>query len=241
MNYKKLKDTEINYSYEQITKYFKEYLKDLNVKLPHLYSNKQYTKDALTLVYLAHGYPNTNVVSKEELTHFIKNYYPNTNDVQQARHLSAQKGWYILSGTRKDNFNNNMLKAGEYKLLTLEKPYPSFNAMKRVDLFDDDYWAKLLIEYSDRCATCGSKNGERSYKWSNVITFLQKGHMDPTKQLEPGNIIPQCESCNRADLNNWIYNKKGRVVAVANPRIIERSNTKVQKEIYLILKDKFDK
>jgi hypothetical protein len=241
MKFKNLSDLEIDYSYKQITKYFHDYLENLSVKLPNLYSNKQYTKDALTLVYLVQGYPHTNVVTKEELTHFIKTFFPNTNDVQQARHLSAQKGWYILSGTRKDRYNGNFLKAGEYKLITLEKPYPSFNANRRIEFFDETYWGKLLDDYSHRCATCGSKNGEISYKWGNVVTFLQKGHMDPTKPLAPGNIIPQCESCNRADRNNWIYNKKGRVIGVANPRIIERSTLKVQKQIFEFLKDKFDK
>ena len=40
--------------------------------------------------------------------------------------------------------------------------------------------------------------------------------MDPSKPLEPGNIIPQCEKCNRADRNYWIYDEKGRVVGIAN-------------------------
>ncbi len=241
MAIKNLSKSNIESTYKEILFYFDKYLNHFNVKLPNLYSDNQFTKDALTLVYLSQGYPNTPVVTKEELTHFIKVFYPDTNDVQQARHLSAQKGWYILSGTRKDSFNNGSLKAGEYKLVSLEKPYPSFNAMKRVDLYDEDYWTKLQEEYSNRCATCGSKKGEKSFRWSNVITHLQKGHIDPTKPLEPGNILPQCESCNRADRNNWIYNEKGRVVAVANPRIIERSSIKIQREIYDILKEKFIK
>ena len=32
----------------------------------------------------------------------------------------------------------------------------------------------------------------------NEIVRLQKGHMDPSKPLEAGNIIPQCQVCNRA-------------------------------------------
>ena len=41
-------------------------------------------------------------VSKQELTDFIRQFYPETNDVQQARHLSKQKGYNIISGTRGD-------------------------------------------------------------------------------------------------------------------------------------------
>ncbi|MGB9852922.1 MAG: hypothetical protein ACPLPX_08695 [Candidatus Kapaibacteriota bacterium] len=77
-----------------------------------------YTKDASVLVYLARQYPNTRKVSKTELTDFIRKFYPDTNDVQQARHLAAQKGWNISSGTRSNGKFD--LKSGEYKLETLE-------------------------------------------------------------------------------------------------------------------------
>ena len=65
--------------------YLNEYLK----------KKGKYTKDALTLVYLAQGYPDTKVISKKELTEFIQKFYPDVLDVQQARHLGAQKGWFI--------------------------------------------------------------------------------------------------------------------------------------------------
>ncbi len=98
---RKLSGDEIGKIYKGICEYYNKYLKLYGVKLPKLINaQEQYTKDALVLVYLAQDYPNTNKVSKEELTHFIRQYYPNVADVQQARHLGAQKGWFIAAGGR---------------------------------------------------------------------------------------------------------------------------------------------
>ena len=62
----------------------------------------------------------------------------------------------------------------------------------------------------------------------------------PKGALEEGNIIPQCEKCNRADRNYWIYNEKGRVVKIANPKVIDNCSIKIQKEIYARLYKKFN-
>jgi len=59
--------------------------------------------------------------------------------------------------------------------------------------------------------------------------------------LEEGNIIPQCEKCNRADRNYWIYDKKGRVVAIANEKVIDKCSKEIQLKIYERLKKKFEK
>lgn len=226
---------EIESTYLMIRNYHDKYLKKKNVKLPELKKNGRYTKDALALVFLAQGYPNTKIVTKKQLTEFIREFYPSVNDVQQARHLAAQKGWFILSGTRKD-IASMELKPGEYKLVDLENSYPGFTAGRRVVVGGDGYFEALKAKYHYRCATCGSKEGERNFIWDNTITVLQKGHMDPNKPLEPGNIIPQCEKCNRADRNYWIYDEKGRVVSIANPIVVDRCSDEVKRAIYERLK-----
>jgi hypothetical protein len=109
-----LSDKEIKDTYAMIHSYHDKYLKQYGVKMPKLTGLKGFTKDALTLVYLAQGYPRTREVSKSELTEFIRGFYPEVNDVQQARHLGAQKGWFIAAGV--------VLQRGEYRLITLEKP-----------------------------------------------------------------------------------------------------------------------
>ena len=232
---KRLSKNKIGAIYKMICDYHGKYLKQHEVKLPRLVNTQgQYTKVALVLVYLAQGYPDTRKVSKGELTQFIRQYYPDTNDVQQARHLATQKGWFIAAGGR-DN-RDVVLSRGEYKLITLEKPYPAFHG-HRVEQAED--WEELKRQYGYRCATCGSKEGEPNIHWPNTITKLQKAHMDPNKPLIKGNIIPQCEKCNRADRNNWVYDERGRVIKLANPTIIKRSTKEIRWKVYKILYKEF--
>lgn len=232
---KKLSSADINSTYEMIQQHYDKYLKKYDVKLPKLTdAYKRYTKDALVLVYLSQNYPNTRKVSKNELTQFIRRYYPNTNDVQQARHLGAQKGWFIAAGGR-DN-RDVVLTRGEYQLVSLEKPYPAFHG-HRVEETED--WEVLKEQYGYRCATCGSKEGERNIHWPNTITKLHKAHMDPHKPLIKGNIIIQCEKCNRADRNNWVYDERGRAIKLANPNVIKRSDKEVRRKVYKILYEEF--
>lgn len=233
-----LSHDEIQAQYEQIKAYHKQYLAQQGVILPHLTHGKAYTKDALTLVYLSLDYPNTHMVSKKELTEFIRTFYPEVSDVQQARHLAAQKGWYILSGTRKDNASCS-IPPGEYKLDSLEMCYPGFTAQRRQESLGEEDWEALKARYDYRCACCGSEEGKPHRYWKNTITHLQQGHRDPSLPLEPGNIIPQCEKCNRPDRNYWVYDDKGRVVAVANDKVIDSCSEKVQKAIYTRLYRKY--
>ena len=235
----KLTDAEINKTYSLIQKYHNNYLKKLGVKLPNLRHRNSYTKDALVLVYLAQDYPDTKIISKTELTEFIKLYYPETNDVQQARHLGAQKGWFILSGTRNDNISSS-IPSGSYKLESLEKCYDGFTAARRDELFSNNYWEDLKKSYDYKCACCGSTEGKAHRYWRNKIVLLQKGHKDPNKPLEPGNIIPQCESCNRPDRNYWVYDDKGRVISIANEKIIDTCNNSIQEAIYKRLYKKYN-
>lgn len=94
--------------------------------------------------------------------------------------------------------------------------------------------------YGYRCVTCGSKEGKPNIHWPNTITRLQKAHLDPSNPLIAGNIIPQCEKCNRADRNNWVYDERGRVIKLANPNVIKRSDKKVRWRVYKILYEEFE-
>ena len=209
----------------------------MELKLPKLKNGDDYTKDALTLIYLAYNYPNTRIISKEELTNFIRQYYPNTNDVQQARHLGAQKGWWIVAGGR-DNIVEN-LERGTYKLYTLERPYPEFKSSRRLEDIGDD-WDEIKKRYQNRCATCGSEENKPHFHWRATKTILQKAHMNPEKPLTAGNIIPQCQKCNMGDRNRWVYDEKGRVIQLANAKLILSCSAKVQKEAYQLLHKKFN-
>ncbi len=228
----------IQSQFKIVSQYYTKYLSKFGVQLPALYRGSSFTKNALTLVYLSYGYPKTKSVSKQELTQYISHFHPGTVDVQQGRHLAAQSGWYIISSRRNDYGSDNM-PANSYKLVSLEEPYPDFTHERRTISGSYNFIA-IKANYKNRCATCGSKEGERGYVWGNVKTILQQGHMDPTKPLSNENTIPQCVSCNQADRNRWVYDKKGRVVAVANPEVILASSADVQRKAYLLLKEKFD-
>ena len=228
-------EEEIKNTYDLIKDYHKKFLEDLGVSLPDLKKNGKYVKDALALVYLAQGYPNTRPVSKNELTIFMRRFYPETTDVQQARHLANIRGWFILSGTRHDVASIE-LDDGYYQLKTLEEPYDKFNPERRKEFLNGDEWESMKKKYEYRCACCGSKEGEPHRYWKNTITKLQKGHMDPRKPLEPDNIIPQCEKCNRPDRNYWVYDEYGRVTNIASATIIDKCSDELKEEIFEKLK-----
>lgn len=206
-------DKEIESIYQMVEGYYNKYLASKKVLLPKL-KNKDgaYTKDALVLVALAEGYPNTKPISKTDLTNIVREFYPDVNDVQQARHLGTQKGWYIISGTRGEVIE---IPKGCYYLQSLEVPHPSFVEHRKTGIISDDFEA-IKKEYDYRCATCGSKENEPHFVRKNTIVQLQQGHMNPKKDLIAGNIIPQCQICNRPDRNRWVYDKTGRVIAVAD-------------------------
>lgn len=223
--------------YNLIKQYHGKYLKKFGVKLPKLHNGDgKFTMNALVLIYLSLGYPKTQIVSKTELTNFVRNYYPEVNDVQQARHLGAQDGWWIVAGGR-DNIVLDV-KKGSYQLFTLEQPYPDFKKGHRIT--NTGNFEKLKTQYGYRCATCGSREGEPHFHWSGTKTVLQKAHKDPNKPLESGNIIPQCQKCNRADRNRWVYDEKGRVIKLADPKFILNSDIEVLWQVYKILYKNFE-
>jgi hypothetical protein len=227
-------DKEIEEVYQIIKDYHEKYLKKHGVKLPKLkdaYGN--YVKDALVLVYLARFYPSTVSVMKDELTEFVRKFYPKINDVQQARHLGAQKGWFISAGGRD---NVHIHKLGEYRLITLERPYPHFKG-HRIETTGD--WGIIKQQYGNRCATCGSEEGKRNLQYPNTITKLQKSHIDPFKPLTEGNIFPQCQKCNRAYRNFWVFDERGRIRGIANPAIIKKCKEEIKRKIYKILYNEY--
>ncbi len=237
MNYIKLNIEDIKKQYAFIKDFHKKYLEKVGVKMPKLYDeNEKFTKNALVLVYLSINYPKTRVITKTEITNFIREFDPNVNDVQQPRHLGAQDGWWIVAGGR-DNIVLNTPR-GSYQLYSLEESYPGFKKGHRI--INTENWDEIKASYGYRCATCGSKEGNPHFHWSGTKTKLQKAHKDPNKPLVAGNIIPQCQKCNRADRNRWVYDNKGRVIKLAQPSFVKNFDKEVRWEIYKILFKEFN-
>ena len=225
---------EIDILYSKISEMHDKFLKQYNVKLPNLKVKNKYTLNALVLIYLYKKIGK--IVSKQELTEFLKNMGYKINDVQQARHLAQQSGWYILSGTRGDLECQNLnVKAGQYLLKTIEKPYPSYQNLKRTETLKANSWNELKKIYNNRCATCGSKEGEYNFLYPASITTLQQGHKDPGKSLTIENTIPQCQFCNRASRNYFVFDNKGRVEKIYDPNFILKSDKNIQKVMLQIL------
>ncbi|MBU4332435.1 hypothetical protein KKD19_01590 [Patescibacteria group bacterium] len=238
MAFLKLTKANINKQYKFIKEYHSKYLKKFGVKLPKLYDkNKKITKNALVLIYLSLGYPKTREITKTELTQFVRKFYPETNDVQQARHLGAQDGWWIVAGGR-DNIVLTV-KKGNYQLYSLEESYPSFKRGHRVT--ETGNWLKIKEQYGFRCATCGSRENKPHFHWSGTKTKLQKAHKDPNKPLAAGNTIPQCQKCNRGDRNRWVYDDNGRVIKLADANFVKNFDKDVRQKIYKILHKEFNR
>ena len=64
--------------------------------------------------------------------------------------------------------------------------------------------------------------------------------MDPNKPLVAGNIIPQCQKCNRGDRNRWVYDNKGRVIKLADANFVINFDKDVKQKIYKILYNEFN-
>ncbi|CDF28697.1 putative uncharacterized protein [Methanobrevibacter smithii CAG:186] len=235
-----VQDSKIEEYYSELKEYHEKYLKQYGVKLPRLKNNGKFAKGALTLIYLYINFKKP--VTKEELTDFVGQYHERQNDLQQARHFGQQSGWFIITGTRGDlECEEYNVKSGEYALISVKDYYPGFTNEKRIDNLSGEDWESIKEQYNKRCATCGSIEGESNIHYPNVITKLQKGHKNPNKPLEYGNIIPQCDQCNRQDRNNFIYNDKGRVIKIANPKFILRSDKKTKELMYELLKRELNK
>lgn len=232
-----LSDREIESTYEMIKEKHSRFLERHGVILPHLRKKGEYTRSGIVLVYLAHGYPNTEVYSKKRLTDVINHHFGNAIDVQQARHLGAQNGLYIINGDSRTTVYS--LNNGEYKLISLEEPIPGFT-IRRPQFVGD--WDKIKNRYDYKCATCGSEEGKPHRYFRTITVHLQKGHMDPNKPLTEDNVIPQCQVCNKPDQNRWKYDANGRVIGIASiaPIInVLNENEKISKDTYKELFKKY--
>tara|TARA_B100000497_G_C7571125_1_gene344096 strand:- start:230 stop:832 length:603 start_codon:yes stop_codon:yes gene_type:complete len=161
------------------------------------------SKASFTLCYLFER--EREVVSKEEITDFIRLYWPNTSDVQQARHLGRQNGFNIQGQA-------NGIGRGNYKLVGLDRPHPSYVKDKTVGVSAASF-EELKKVYDYKCATCGNEDGKADRYNPDIIVKLEKGHMDPGKSLE-NNCIPQCRECNGPYKDKFVFNPQGRIIGV---------------------------
>lgn len=208
-----------------LKKEYDTYLKQYNVVFP-----KKNSPALLWIIYLKKY--EGELVHKDTISAFVNSVNPKSGKDQQVRHL-ASKGWYVLNKGDKLLREEKTVPSGYHMLVTTENPKPSFlwKALKRVGRISAQNFEQLKIAYDMRCATCGSQEGRPHFLESNQRTKLQQGHMDPHTTLSLDNSIPQCQLCNQVYKDDYVFNEKGRVVAVASSRPVLRAGEKVKKEI----------
>ena len=60
--------------------------------------------------------------------------------------------------------------------------------------------------------------------------------MNPYKALTLDNSIPQCQVCNGVYQDDYVFNEKGRIIAVASPKPVLKADKEVIEEIKKALK-----
>lgn len=215
---KSISSEEVDQLYSRLEQAHKTHLEQFGVTLPGLKRSGKYTKNAVVLAVLLKYFRQS--VSKIELSGVIAQFFQEpVADVQQARHLGKQTGWYILSGTRGQLSPIDLgftLNNGDYCLYSVSEPYPGRETRKghhrqgadTVDL------TELKRIYNNRCASCGSEEAQPNLRDRSRITRLQVGHMDPRLGLSPGNVIPQCGECNQAYRDWFVFDGNGRVTDI---------------------------
>ena len=218
---------------EEIKDKYNKFLQPFGVKSLTNTSNSMYW---LILLYYYQG----KAVHKDVISAFVKDHNSSASGDQQVRHLSAQKGYYVLG--KNGIYNNEKMPLSYYLLVSLEEPDPNWsnNEVKRQTVLTTDDFEILKKTFNYCCASCGMKEGTLHPRTMKKIQ-LQKGHIDPSKPLEKGNIIPQCEYCNQnVYKNDFIFNPFGYPESIYNPKYILKSKESIQFEMYKILKEKFE-
>jgi len=64
---------------------------------------------------------------------------------------------------------------------------------------------------------------------------LEQGHMDPNLPLGPGNVIPQCQVCNKPYRDNVVFTSEGYVWALGNAVLVDRSSADVKLQVLQLL------
>jgi len=200
------------------------------LKFPAFQRGGKPTKNALVLLALYDAYKSGQKwVAKSELNRLIGD-----NDAQQPRHLPRENGFYIISSRVYENLPNEEKKligkpppsSSEefyYALATLDRVSKAYNPRRHMGV-EGETFDEIKAAYGYRCATCGAKEGEfhhlPQYGGRREKVRLQQGHINPHQPLEPGNIIPQCQFCNRAYRNWFVFDRNGRVRGVAAARVV---------------------
>ncbi len=176
------------------------------------------------------------LVHKDTISSFVASVNPRAGKDQQVRYLAAD-GWYVLNKGDKLLGESGVVPNGYHVLVTTDNPKPRFlfQSLRRAGRIAAKDFSQLKAVYGFRCITCGSQEGKSHLLEPGKITTLQQGHKDPRQQLTLSNSIPQCQVCNDVYQDDYVFNDKGRVVAISSARPVLRSSRIVQSELKVLL------
>lgn len=160
---------------------------------------------------------------------FVRNMGVDIDDPQELRHMSNVGGYNARSrhGLMPDG---TRVRSGYYALVNLTEPLPEWRAHRHRSVNRGD-WTDIKQQYGHRCACCGSLEGQPNHKKPTTVTVLEQGHMDPGLPLGPGNIIPQCQVCNKPYKNTVVFDTQGYVWALGDPTLVLRSRPEIKQRI----------
>lgn len=195
---------------------------------------KNFNDKELQMIFL-YKYRNC-FVHKDLVSEFVRNYKANAGLDQQVRHLGTQCYWYVLNKGARVPDTDETVPSGYNYLVSIETPNPKAvrMALKRANRNSAVNFEQLKYVYDNRCATCGLEEGKIDWRTGKKVK-LQQGHMDPRKDLDLNNTIPQCEYCNQTYQDYFRFDENGRVIAVNNPEILLKSPKDIQDEMIEIL------
>jgi len=225
--------SQLREAFDAVAKDYEAHLKPGGIKLPAEPTAKWHQ-----LAVLKHF--QGEAVHKDDISMLIAKRTGKPASDQQVRHLKTQEGWYVLN--RGDVYVDDGAEIynpdGCHVLITTTRPHPN-SAPGRRSAVEKGEWDKILKEYGHRCASCGTKLGEyHRFDSSFKVETLERGHMDPNKPLDAGNIIPQCRWCNRTARGDFVFDLQGRPRAVASVRPVSRADRKVIEKIKKWIQDK---
>jgi hypothetical protein len=161
---------------------------------------------SLLMLYLFKG----RLVHKDDIARVGSHYLGEEQTDWQVRHLSAQKGFYIIGKGDLIPDTDLTCPSGYHSLITLLGISPKFAAIKRLNLLSDDDFPTIKQAFDNRCAHCNSSEGKVNFR-DNTITKLQRGHINPNLPLDKGNIIPLCDYCNRTYKDTYLFLSSGSI------------------------------
>ena len=213
---------ELKLAYDDAVRIHSEHLAQHEVILPKPDSNR-----AIWLAMLHHYAPNP--VHKNEISDAVRREHPNAAPDQQVRHLKRD-GWNIIG------------QSGYHRLEYPYQPAQEFanDRNRRQARLNANDFGDLVVAFGNRCATCGARAGEPDPRYGSDRVALQQGHQDPDKPSDDvANMIPQCQFCNRTYRRDFVFDDRGRAIAVADIGPVRRASQEVQRKIWEHLNQQF--